>query len=139
VLLAILVTIVWLGACHQVESAMSESLCPTFTAEGPRTLQGVIRVYADEEFYKAHPEPEENLSGVLEEHQQVLGPTTRPLPFRLVREQEELLVYAVDDTEDMLQTFVGKCIDICGKRVDLRKEGFNVELWIGAIREAHSC
>lgn len=131
----ILLGMLWIGVYGHALSAPPTTLCPTYTLEGPRTLPSVVRVYADEEFYKTRPEPEESIEGVVERNWQVLGPATRPLPFKLRGRKEEWFMYAMDDAEVLLQTFLDKEVEVCAKKVDLRKEGFGLELWIGAIRE----
>ncbi len=131
----ILIGALWIGAWTQVISALPVLLCPTFTLEGPRTLPSAVRVYADEKFYKTRPEPEESIKGVVETNWQVLGPATRPLPFKLRGQKGEWFIYAVGSPEELLRAFLEKEVEVCAKKVDLSQEGFDLELWIGAIRK----
>jgi hypothetical protein len=97
-------------------------------------ISDTLRLYADEAFYRGRPEPEEMLTAVLIERRQPLGPANRPMRFALVGDYGELPAYAVGVAEERLTRFLGSRVVACGKRIDLRAEGFGVEFWIGEIR-----
>ena len=91
-------------------------------------------IYAEEDWYRARPEPEERWLGVLRQRDVVVGPATRlGLDDELDTGPVRLPVYSAGPGTG-LATFVGREVVINGKLVDLSNEGFARELWIGALR-----
>ena len=93
-----------------------------------------LTVFAEKAFYLERGEPEETLHGVLRRAEVRVGPNTREMPFRLVVEEGELLsVYVSGFDLAALRPFVDRRVKVVGKRVDLRPEGYAVEIWIASI------
>jgi len=94
----------------------------------------VTNIYADQAFYREAAEPEQVLTGTLARHESPLGPANRPHSFRLQTDDGRLLdVYATPAAHERLAPLVGARLRIRGKLVDLSREGFGVELWIGEL------
>ena len=97
------------------------------------------RLFADAPFYLERGEAEESFRGVLRRTPVREGPDTRDMPFALVTADERLAVYVsrAEDAE-LLRPFVDHEVEVIGKRIDWREEGFGVEVWIATIslREA---
>ena len=90
-------------------------------------------IYAETDWYRDRPEPEELWRGVLQEREVPRGPATRAaLLYTLVSEDGQLPVYAAN-AERQLAPFVGRQVLVSGKLVDLSDESFGQELWIAAI------
>jgi hypothetical protein len=65
-----------------------------------------------------------------------VGPAARPaLTFALVTDEGSIPVYAAT-VERVLGRFEGHGVIVRGKLIDLRSEGFETELWIGALTAA---
>jgi hypothetical protein len=93
----------------------------------------VVQIYAGTDWYRARPEPEKEMSGMLRARDGPAGPAARPaLRYVLVTESEVIPVYAPQPSQ--LPSFVGQKVVIYGKLVNLVNEGFGNELWIGSVR-----
>ncbi|MCD6072100.1 MAG: hypothetical protein K0S42_2616, partial [Microvirga sp.] len=95
--------------------------------------EGLV-IFGDEAFYRGRPEPEEPRVGRLRARAEVGGPASRSLPFELAGEDFALPVYAGGDAAERLRRHVAQPVVVCSKLIDLRPEGFGVELWIGSLR-----
>lgn len=108
-----------IGACEQTTQA------PTATAS--------VVVHADAEWYKSRVEPEGRWQGVLERQTPPLGPGARTaLRFRLKTANGDLAIYSAG-ADQALAPLTGQRVEVVGKLVDLRSEGFATELWIATI------
>lgn len=91
-------------------------------------------IFADESWYRARPEREEEYTGTLRKVQPPSGPNSRSaLRYTFQTGSQSLAVYAPSAIRQ-LDRAAGSRITARGKLVDLRSEGFGVELWIGSIR-----
>lgn len=91
------------------------------------------KIFADKDWYLERPEPEETVHGILQPRAVNPGPGGRPaLAYVLSQPGGELPVYSAQ-IESLLEDLAGLPITLRGKRVDMRAEGFGVELWIGEI------
>ncbi len=96
--------------------------------------QRVIEIYVREQWYRVRPEPQRRWRGKLYERPVVQGPGSRTsLGFTLVTEEGDFPVYSAGVAQQ-LGPLSGRPVEILGKLVDLRSEGFGQELWIGTIR-----
>lgn len=93
-----------------------------------------LEVFAHKGFYRQRVEPEEVLIGVLRRSPVREGPDTRDMPFRLVMGHDELAVYSSGFDEHELRPYVDHEVQIVGKRIDQREEGYGIEIWIATIR-----
>ena len=108
----------------------------TASATRVRSEQGdaMTQIYAGTDWYRARPEPEEQRRGILREHDAPIGPASRvALRYALITDKEAIPVYA-PESSPQLALFVGQTVMVHGKLVDLSKEGFGKELWIGSIQ-----
>ena len=78
-------------------------------------------------------EPEEVLIGVLHTSAVREGPDTRDMPFKLIVGKDEYSVYISGFDEERLRPYVGHEVEVVGKRIDQRKEGYGIEIWIATI------
>lgn len=93
-----------------------------------------LTVFAGKAFYRERSEPEERLRGVLRRVPVRTGPDTRDMPLRLTTDAgEKLAVYVSGFDLAALGPFVDRRVEIVGKRIDQRAEGYDVEVWIGTI------
>lgn len=92
-----------------------------------------VQIFADRRFYRERPEAEESFRGILRRVEVREGPDTRDLPFLLVVGEERLSVYTSGFDDEELRSFVDRKVEVIGKRIDLRPEGFGVEIWIATI------
>jgi hypothetical protein len=101
---------------------------------GPNEQEAeMIEVYANANWYRARPEPEQSWHGLLQKREGPIGPATRSaLRYTLVTEEDQLPVYAAN-AERLLDPFVGRQVSVEGKLVDLSDEGYGIELWIAVI------
>ena len=83
--------------------------------------------------YISSSEAEEILHGVLRWSEVREGPNTRDMSFRMIVDADELGVYVSGFDQEKLRPFVDHPVKVVGKRVDLRPEGYGVEIWIGSI------
>jgi hypothetical protein len=91
-------------------------------------------LFAEEQWYRARPEREEERTGVLRKRQPGKGPNSRSaLRYTFHDDKESLFVYAPAKLETF-ERLTGKRVTALGKLVDLSAEGFGLELWIGSIR-----
>lgn len=95
-----------------------------------------VRIYEDEAFYRQRDEPEESFTGRIERKDVVQGPGTRRHAYRLVTGDTEIPIYATSTADERLRPLIGHHVRTRGKLIDLRGEGFGVELWIGTIAPA---
>lgn len=95
----------------------------------------VVKVNASAPWYLERTEKEQVLEGVLHKREGALGPGARGgLNFALESKGVILPVYS-SGADEKLTLFVGHNVRARGKVVDLTKEGFGKELWIGTIQE----
>lgn len=92
-----------------------------------------LHVFAEKSFYLKRPEPEELFVGVFQRIPVQEGPNTRKAPFTLVVGTEQLRVYVAGFDVETLSPCVGSKVEIVGKRIDQRKEGYGIEIWIATI------
>jgi hypothetical protein len=125
------------GRAGEIAAARSEGLGVDQEDGEPKAL---VRIFAGRPFYLERPEPEESFRGILRRAEVREGPDTRDLPFRLEVGDERLSVYTSGLDDKILQTLVDREVEAIGKRIDLRHEGFGVEIWIATISpaEAHT-
>lgn len=92
-------------------------------------------IFANADWYRARPEPEHTWQGVLQPSDMPVGPNTRTTAFVLVTDDQALPIYAAT-VEHLLAPFVGQCVMVQAKLVDLRPDGFGQELWVAHLRRA---
>lgn len=92
-----------------------------------------LQIFAEDSFYLQRVEPEEVLIGILRAAPVREGPNTRDMPFKLIIGKEELSVYISGFDEETLRPYVGHEVEVVGKRIDQRKEGYGIEIWIATI------
>jgi hypothetical protein len=97
-----------------------------------------LQVFAEKSFYLERPEPEEILIGVLQLAHVREGPNTRDMPFRLVVGADKLKVYVAGLDVETLRPYVGHEVEVVGKRIDQRIEGYGIEIWIATIENSVS-
>lgn len=93
-----------------------------------------LQVFANEGFYRQRVEPEELLIGVLRAVPVREGPNTRDMPFALIMGKDRFSVYVSGFDQETLLPYVGHEVEIVGKRIDQREEGYGIEVWIATIR-----
>lgn len=96
--------------------------------------QEAKELYAQKEWFISHPSPTIDLEGIIKEVEKPLGPNTRNASNVFQNEQYTLPVY---DPENLIRKESRKCrkVKVSCKIVDLKKEGFPKEIWIGYIIE----
>jgi hypothetical protein len=92
-----------------------------------------LEIFAKKSFYRNRPEPEELLTGVLRTAVVREGPNTRDMPFKLIIGDGEFSVYTSGIDEERLRPYVDREVEIVGKRIDQRDEGYGIEIWIATI------
>lgn len=92
-----------------------------------------LHVFAEKSFYLRRPEPEELFIGVFQLAPVQEGPNTRDMPFKLVVGTDMLNVYVAGFDIETLSPYVGHEVEVVGKRIDQRKEGYGIEIWIATI------
>lgn len=92
-----------------------------------------LQVFSAKSFYLERPEPEESLIGVFQLAPVREGPNTRDMPFKLVVGTDKLSVYVAGFDVETLRPYVGHEVEVVGKRIDQRKEGYGIEIWIATI------
>ncbi|CAG9931622.1 conserved protein of unknown function [Candidatus Nitrotoga arctica] len=92
-----------------------------------------LQIFAEKSFYRERPEPEEVLTGVFQLAHVREGPNTRDMSFRLVVGADKLNVYVAGLDVGTLRPYVGDEVEIVGKRIDQRIEGYGIEIWIATI------
>lgn len=97
-----------------------------------------LQVFAEKSFYLERPEPEEVLIGVFQLAHVREGPNTRDMPFRLVVGTNKLNVYVTGLDVETLRPYIGHEVEVVGKRIDQRKEGYGIEIWIATIENSVS-
>ncbi|MDP1679582.1 MAG: hypothetical protein Q8L02_05610 [Candidatus Nitrotoga sp.] len=97
-----------------------------------------LQVFAEKSFYLERPEPEEVLIGVFQLAHVREGPNTRDMPFRLVVGTNKLNVYVAGLDVETLRPYVGHEVEVVGKRIDQRIEGYGIEIWIATIENTVS-
>lgn len=95
--------------------------------------QKAKELYVQKEWFKSHPSPTVDLEGKLKKIEKPLGPNTREIWYVFQTEQDTLPIY---DPENLIRKEFRKSrkVTISGKIVDLEKEGFSKEIWIGYIK-----
>jgi hypothetical protein len=97
-------------------------------------LKEAVNIFADQVWYLQRPEVEQTFLGILERRNQTDTPSGRlGLKYALVSDQTHV-VYAAG-AEQRLEPFVTKAVVVQGKLVDLRSEGFGLEVWMAKIAE----
>ena len=100
----------------------------------PAFADSIITIFANESWYRERGEPEQELTGTLRKSQPVEGPDTRSaLIYTLETGTQSFAVYAAG-VKGKLDRFTGMRVTVRGKLIDLRGEGFGMELWIATIR-----
>lgn len=95
-----------------------------------------VVIYAEEDWYRDRAEPEQQWSGILRKREPDPGPSARQaLLFTLESGDRRLLIYAAGVTAK-LAPFSGRRVTARAKLVDLRSEGYGLELWIATIQTA---
>ena len=97
-----------------------------------------LQVFAEKSFYLERPEPEEILIGVLQLAHVREGPNTRDMPIRLIVGTNKLNVYVAGLDVETLRPYVGHEVEVVGKRIDQRIEGYGIEIWIATIENSVS-
>jgi hypothetical protein len=92
-----------------------------------------LRVFAEQSFYLRRSEPEEHFIGVFQPASVQEGPNTRDMPFKLVVGTDKFRVYVAGFDIETLRPYVGHEVEVIGKRIDQRKEGYGIEIWIATI------
>ena len=92
-----------------------------------------LQIFAEDSFYLKRKESEEVLIGVLRPAPVREGPNTRDMPFRLIIGDEEFSIYISGFDKEALQPYVNHEVVVVGKRIDQRKEGYGIEIWIATI------
>ncbi|MBX3329962.1 MAG: hypothetical protein KF722_06150 [Nitrospira sp.] len=92
-----------------------------------------LQVFAEKSFYLKRPEPEERFIGAFRRTPVQEGPNTRETPFTLIIGTDKLSVYVAGFDIETLSPYVGHEVEVIGKRIDQRKEGFGIEIWIATI------
>ena len=95
-------------------------------------------VHKNEFWYKTEAGSEKIFEGILKRCQVPIGPNNRPASNKYALETEEdktttLIPVYSPNVEEFLSRFVERKVSLYGKIVDLSKEGFGFELWIGSI------
>jgi hypothetical protein len=94
------------------------------------------QIYAETEWYRTRPEPEEQKRGILLERDDPAGPAARAsLRYVLTTDKGAIPVYAPQPSPQLAK-FVGQAVLAYGKLVDLSREGFGKEFWIGSIQRS---
>lgn len=90
-------------------------------------------IYGAMDWYRARPEPEAQWRGRVQKREPPVGPNTRlGLDYTLDTGAGQIPMYAAH-VQAQLAPFVEREVLIVGKLIDLTKEGFGQELWIGGI------
>ena len=106
-------------------------------SEGRQDVAGeTLGIFAGEPFYLEAEPPEQLFTGTLRRRDIVQGPGTRRHAYRLISADRELDLYATSYAARRLAPWIGRRVRIQGKLIDLSKEGFGLELWVGEIRLA---
>jgi len=92
-----------------------------------------MQIFAEDSFYLQRAEAEEVFIGILVAAPVREGPNTRDMPYKLIVGNEEFSVYVSGFDEKALQPYVGHEVEVVGKRIDQRKEGYGIEIWIATI------
>jgi hypothetical protein len=91
------------------------------------------QVFSNEVWYIERPEPQENLTGILEPVTLTYGPDNRPALSYLFRMGDGVLPVYAAGIEGLLRSLAGHPVIVLGKRIDFSTLGFSIELWIGEI------
>ncbi|MCU1560950.1 MAG: hypothetical protein JWP90_1903 [Mycetocola sp.] len=84
-------------------------------------------------WYSERPEPEATVRGVLRRRGGGAGPGNRPgLVYEVELPNGSTVPVYAPSADDALSPLVDRSATLTGKRVDLRREGFGVELWVDA-------
>jgi hypothetical protein len=97
-----------------------------------------LPVFAEKSFYLEKPEPEEVFIGMLQLAHVREGPNTRDMPFRLVVGTNKLNMYVTGLEVETLRPYVGHKVEVVGKRIDQRIEGYGMEIWMATIKNSVS-
>ena len=92
-----------------------------------------LKVFSEQPFYLNRLEPEEVLVGLLQSAPVRDGPNTRDMPFKLVVGPDAYSVYVAGFDHALLRPYVGYNVEVVGKRIDQREEGYGIEIWIATI------
>jgi hypothetical protein len=95
-------------------------------------------VHKNKFWYQTETSPEKIFEGVVKRHQVPIGPNNRPASSKYALEIQEgdnttLIPIYTPDGEEFLSEFVEQKVSLYGKIIDLSKEGFGSELWLGSI------
>ena len=107
--------------------------CALVLAQKKAVQKISVNVYKGEKFYEKVEHREMVFSGVIERQKVVTGPNTRAHQYRFVTTKEIMVIYTTPRVVKLVESWVGRHINVQGKIVDLSAEGFGKELWIGII------
>jgi hypothetical protein len=93
-----------------------------------------LEIFAERRFYQQRAEPEEVFVGELLSAPVREGPNTREMPLKLVVGDEVFGVYVSGYDLDLLRPYVGRKVEVVGKRIDQRNDGYGIEIWMATIR-----
>ena len=101
-------------------------------------LSTYTTVHKNESWYQIETSPEKIFEGVIKRHQVPIGPNNRPASSKYALEIQEgdnttLIPIYTPNVEEFLSKFAEEKVSLYGKIVDLSKEGFGRELWLGSI------
>lgn len=100
-----------------------------------RTFPDMQKVFADSDWYVERSEAEEERRGILRERTVTLGPASRvSASLELIVEGRKPMPVYAGNIKPQLAKYVGRRVTLRGKLVDLTREGYDEELWIGWIR-----
>jgi hypothetical protein len=94
----------------------------------------MMKIFADEPWYRDRSEPERNWEGVLAEREVGAGPDTRQALGHVLQVGDRSLPVYAPSQRATLKPFVNRRVLVVGRLVDLAGEGFGEELWPGWIR-----
>jgi hypothetical protein len=93
-----------------------------------------VEISAREQWYLDRAEKEQFFQGTLGQRKAQIGPGARGgVNFTLLSKDAEYPIYT-GGADEKLQPFAGRTVRLRAKLVDLAKEGFGKELWVGSLR-----
>ena len=94
-----------------------------------------VEISAREQWYLDRAEKEQFFQGTLGQRKAQIGPGARGgVNFTLLSKDDAEYPIYTGGADEKLQPFVGRSVRLRAKLVDLTKEGFGKELWIGSLR-----
>lgn len=99
--------------------------------------QAMSDIFAREDWYRTHPEPEQEWRGILRKRNAPISPAGRTaLRYTLITDEQQLPVY-VANSERQFASYADAPIRVRGKLIDLSSEGLGQELWVGSIEASN--